>query len=192
MASFEIVNIVGTIDFHREFNLDSLASEFQNRDEIADVKFDPSKHHWLQTWFKPEDTYVAFYRRGTCSLTGCNSVKGFDNIGNRVCAVMADILGAVNEPDIQIRNMVVTYDTQSPISLETLSLELGLESIEYEPEQFPGLVYRGSNYVILVFASGKLLCTGLTDLETIAETVDEFVGRIPRESKAQGRGQEGK
>ncbi|MDI6640110.1 MAG: TATA-box-binding protein, partial [Methanocellales archaeon] len=38
----------------------------------------------------------------------------------------------------------------------------GLENIEYEPEQFPGLVYRLSEpkVVVLLFGSGKLVVTG--------------------------------
>lgn len=185
MANFQVVNIVGTIDFNREFDLEALASEFQKRDEIVDVKFDPSKHHWLQTWFKPDNTYVAFYRRGTCSLTGCKSIENFETVGNRVRDVMEDVLGMKIEPEVRIRNIVGTYDTRSPISLEILSFELGLESVEYEPEQFPGLIYRGSNYAILVFSSGKLLCTGLADMKSISQTIDDFVDRLSPESTTQ-------
>jgi transcription initiation factor TFIID TATA-box-binding protein len=46
-----------------------------------------------------------------------------------------------------------------------------LESTEYEPEQFPGLIYRPSDFdaVLLIFATGKVVITGSKDLET-AET----------------------
>ena len=39
---------------------------------------------------------------------------------------------------------------------------LGLENVEYEPEQFPGLVYRikQPKVVVLIFSSGKLVITG--------------------------------
>jgi transcription initiation factor TFIID TATA-box-binding protein len=53
-----------------------------------------------------------------------------------------------------------------------------LLDFEYEPEQFPALMYRGADHMILVFASGKLLCTGLTDLEGVSEAVDDLGGRI--------------
>lgn len=53
-----------------------------------------------------------------------------------------------------------------------------MEQTEYEPEQFPAQMYRDSEYVVLVFSSGKLLCTGLTDLDAISKAIDDLTGRI--------------
>jgi len=46
--------------------------------------------------------------------------------------------------------------------LNAVALGLGFENIEYEPEQFPGLVYRikQPKVVVLIFGSGKLVITG--------------------------------
>lgn len=54
------------------------------------------------------------------------------------------------------------------VSLNALSIGLGLEVTEYEPEQFPGLVHRpeGIGAVLLVFANGQLVITGTKDDET--------------------------
>ena len=97
---------------------------------------------------------------------------------DRVNAVMRELLDFEYEPAAEISNIVATSDLGSPIPLELLTLELGMDAVEYEPEQFPALMYRGADHVILVFASGKLLCTGLTDLEAVSEAVDNLVGRI--------------
>ncbi|NLX47656.1 MAG: TATA-box-binding protein, partial [Euryarchaeota archaeon] len=61
---------------------------------------------------------------------------------------------------------------------------LGLERVEYEPEQFPGLVYRldSPKVVVLLFGSGKLVCTGAKVEEDAAEAVD----KITEELKAAG------
>jgi transcription initiation factor TFIID TATA-box-binding protein len=91
---------------------------------------------------------------------------------------MRDLLEFNYEPEAEVSNIVATSDLGSPISLEALTLELGMEQTEYEPEQFPALMYRGSEYVILVFASGKLLCTGLTDLDAVSEAIDDLADRI--------------
>jgi transcription initiation factor TFIID TATA-box-binding protein len=47
------------------------------------------------------------------------------------------------------------------LNLNAVALGLGLENIEYEPEQFPGLVYRIKvpKVVVLIFSSGKLVIT---------------------------------
>jgi len=39
-------------------------------------------------------------------------------------------------------------------------------------------MYRETDHVILVFASGKLLCTGLTDLDAVSEAIDDLVAQI--------------
>jgi len=57
---------------------------------------------------------------------------------------------------------------------------LGLENIEYEPEQFPGLVYRLSDpkVVILLFGSGKLVVTGGKKPEDMVNAVDRIVEEL--------------
>jgi transcription initiation factor TFIID TATA-box-binding protein len=62
--------------------------------------------------------------------------------------------------------------------LETIAIGLGLEQTEYEPEQFPGLIYRDGESTVLVFASGKIVCTGLTNLEEILSAIDNLTHRI--------------
>jgi transcription initiation factor TFIID TATA-box-binding protein len=53
---------------------------------------------------------------------------------------------------------------------------LGLEQTEYEPEQFPGLIYRNPGFecVALIFSTGKAVITGSSDLEE-AEAVASFL-----------------
>jgi len=65
-----------------------------------------------------------------------------------------------HEFDIKIQNIVASANLQSTLNLEAVALEL--ENTEYEPEQFPGLVYRLSDpkVVLLLFGSGKVVCTG--------------------------------
>jgi len=58
------------------------------------------------------------------------------------------------------------------VNLNALAIGLGLEVVEYEPEQFPGLIYRPADFpaVLLVFANGKVLIIGAADVETAEET----------------------
>jgi transcription initiation factor TFIID TATA-box-binding protein len=65
-----------------------------------------------------------------------------------------------NEAEIAIQNMVASVDLGGRIHLEEAAKQLPTSM--YEPEQFPGLVHRMADpkTVILVFSSGKLVCTG--------------------------------
>lgn len=178
MTEFEIVNVVGMITYQQEFDLAALAETFEDREEISSVTFEPAENHWLQTRIALDDTYVAFYRSGRCSIAGCNSVEHFENVVKQVNTVMRDLLEFEYQPAVEVSNIVATADLGSNISLEALTIELGMERTEYEPEQFPALMYRDSESVMLVFSSGKLLCTGLTDFNAVSEAIKNMASRI--------------
>jgi len=61
-----------------------------------------------------------------------------------------------------IQNIVASAELGDALNLNAVALGLGMENIEYEPEQFPGLVYRmfDPKVVLLLFGSGKLVITG--------------------------------
>jgi transcription initiation factor TFIID TATA-box-binding protein len=180
----EIANVVGWISYRQELDLAALADTFATRSEITSVTYEPAKNHWLQTDFAPDDTYVAFYRSGRCSITGVDSVEHFEDVVGRVNTVMRDLLEFDFTPESKVSNIVVTTTLNRNVHLEAVALQLGLEHVEYEPEQFPALIYRDSesDAVILVFSSGKLLCTGLSDLDSIAKAVKAFNEKISLET----------
>jgi transcription initiation factor TFIID TATA-box-binding protein len=88
------------------------------------------------------------------------------------------------EPKIEVQNIVACSDLGAKINLNAIAISLGLEKVEYEPEQFPGLVYRLDvpKVVVLLFSSGKLVCTGARK----PEDVEEAVAKITEELKAAG------
>ena len=87
------------------------------------------------------------------------------------------IISASEPPDeeivdqFEIQNFVFTATIGRELNLNALAIGLGLEHTEYEPEQFPGLVYRplSGSCTLLIFATGKIVITGVT-LGEIAET----------------------
>ncbi|RLG06503.1 MAG: hypothetical protein DRN65_05185, partial [Thaumarchaeota archaeon] len=76
-----------------------------------------------------------------------------------------------HEPIIEIQNIVASIDLHAKIDLEAAAQKL--ENTMYEPEQFPGLIYRMQEpkVVILMFASGKLVCTGAKSEREVYEAV---------------------
>ncbi len=64
------------------------------------------------------------------------------------------------------------------LNLEAVALEL--ENTEYEPEQFPGLVYRlgDPKVVLLLFGSGKVVCTGAKTAEQAQLGVEKTKERL--------------
>jgi transcription initiation factor TFIID TATA-box-binding protein len=178
VAEFEIANVVGMVTYQQELELSALAETFEQRPEINSVTYEPAENHWLQTRFAPDDTYVPFYRSGKCSIVGATSPEHFEEMVRRVNTLMRGLLKFDYEPTAEIKNIVVTAEVGSTLSLEAIAIGLGLEQTEYEPEQFPGLIHRGEDAVFLIFASGKIVCTGLTDLKQISSAIESITAEI--------------
>jgi ribonuclease HIII len=70
--------------------------------------------------------------------------------------------------------MVCSYNLGKYINLNKIVVTLNVENIEYEPEQFPGLVYRikDPKIVVLIFSSGKIILTGGKNLEDVKKGLE--------------------
>lgn len=70
-------------------------------------------------------------------------------------------------PQIKIQNIVVSADLHANIDL--FSLSKNIREIDYEPEQFPGAIFRikEPKAVIILFKNGKLICTGANAVKNI-------------------------
>lgn len=84
------------------------------------------------------------------------------------------------EPRVGVTNIVCSYDIGKTINLNKVVMTLNLENIEYEPEQFPGLVYRirDPKIVALLFSSGKIILTGGRTLDEIKRGLDFLEQKI--------------
>ena len=76
--------------------------------------------------------------------------------------------------DFDISNIVITHDYERPVDLNTLIISLPFDKCEYEPEQFPGLIYRldEPKAVCLIFSSGKCVITGTRTVEESNRAAD--------------------
>ena len=77
---------------------------------------------------------------------------------------------------IVIQNIVAISDLGTELNLNEVAMGLGLENVEYDPEQFPGLVYRikEPKVAMLLFGSGKIVCSGARKTEDVALAVDKL------------------
>src|SRR5689334_17456075 len=72
---------------------------------------------------------------------------------------------------IRIENVVASTSLGDELDLQ--SIALGLDGAEYEPEQFPGLIYRlkEPKTAILLFRSGKVVCTGAKSMREVENSI---------------------
>nr|WP_191118587.1 TATA-box-binding protein [Infirmifilum uzonense] len=79
-----------------------------------------------------------------------------------------------NEPIVEIQNIVASANLKAAVDLERAAFLL--ENAMYEPEQFPGLIYRMNEpkVVLLIFSSGKVVCTGAKKEEEVKNAVNKI------------------
>jgi transcription initiation factor TFIID TATA-box-binding protein len=75
---------------------------------------------------------------------------------------------------------VSSADLGESLNLNAIAIGLGLESVEYEPEQFPGLVYRldDPDVVALLFGSGKMVITGAKTRDEAETALEQVVSQL--------------
>jgi len=136
------------------------------------VEYRPEKFPGLVFRLKRPKTATLIFRTGKMVCTGAKSEKEAKRAIKKVVRELKKS-GIIipGKAEIKVVNMVASANLLGRIELEEAAYSLGRTM--YEPEQFPGLIYRMDEpkVVILLFASGKLVCTGATKEEDVYSAV---------------------
>ena len=127
--------------------------------------------------YRIEDPKIAslIFSSGKVVLTGIRNKESLDNGLRLIIQSMKEAgVNTYDKPRVAITNIVCSYDIGKYINLNKVVITLNLENIDYEPEQFPGHVYRikDPKLVALLFSSGKIILTGGKNLEDIKRGLD--------------------
>jgi transcription initiation factor TFIID TATA-box-binding protein len=127
--------------------------------------------------FRIEDPKSAslIFSSGKVVLTGIRNKEALDTgLAIIVRSLKEAGVETYEKPRVVVTNIVCSYDIGKYINLNRVVITLNLENIEYEPEQFPGLVYRihDPKIVALLFSSGKIILTGGKTIEDIKRGLD--------------------
>jgi transcription initiation factor TFIID TATA-box-binding protein len=126
-------------------------------------------------------TAALIFGSGKIVCTGAKSIEDVSSGLNKVFEKLKEMgIDIPKKPDIVIQNIVASADLHTVLNLNAIAIGLGLENIEYEPEQFPGLVYRLSTpkVVMLLFGSGTLVVTGGKKPEDAEAAVEKIVEEL--------------
>jgi len=179
----EVANIVGSGDLDMEIDLAAVAEDIPTAEErIESVEHSRRRGNRLNIYFTGWDTLGVLAPTGVTIITGASSYEELCESNDDMMASLVDI-GLLEEPvedGFGVRNIVFVGDTKQELNLNALAVGFGLEAVEYEPEQFPGLVYRPPDYecTVLIFATGKMVITGVLDGETAQKAYEHVVERI--------------
>ena len=128
---------------------------------FSDVEYHPDQFPGLVFRLKFPKTATLIFSSGKMVCTGS---KSSDQASKAVKTVVQKLrkggIDIRNEPTVVVQNIVASASLGGKVHLEEAARQLPKSM--YEPEQFPGLIHRMAEpkTVILLFASGKLVCTG--------------------------------
>jgi len=179
MAVIKIENVVASTSLGTELDLQAIVLALEG------AEYDPEQFPGLIYRLKEPKTATLLFRSGKAVCTGGKSLEQVEiAISKVVKKIEAAGIVIKTKPKIEVQNIVASSDLGAKINLNSIAISLGLEKVEYEPEQFPGLVYRldSPKVVLLLFGSGKLVCTGARKPEDVETAVD----RITQELRAAG------
>ena len=167
--SIRIENVVGTGTLNQRIDLDAVVKGNPG------VEYRPKQFPGLVFRLKRPKTATLIFNSGKMVCTGAKSEK---EARRAVMKVVKELKKSgiiiIGKPEIKVVNMVASANLSGRIELEDCAYSLGRTM--YEPEQFPGLIYRMDEpkVVFLLFASGKLVCTGATKEEDVYKAVGKL------------------
>jgi transcription initiation factor TFIID TATA-box-binding protein len=144
-------------------------------------EYNPESFPGLVFRLKQPKTATLLFRSGKLVCTGAKTLKHVQIAVDKVTeSVRTAGVKVENSPTVEVQNIVASSNLESPINLASVVITLGLERVEYEPEVFPGLVYRMSDpkVVILLFGSGRLVCTGARKPEQVGVAVEKLADEL--------------
>jgi transcription initiation factor TFIID TATA-box-binding protein len=172
-----VVNLVASTRLAPSIDVVQLAIDLN-------IEYEPEQFPGMVYRVASPRVCVLVFRSGKVVATGA---KSYDDARTAFQTLHDDLTKHGYNPSafpadefILLQNLVVTYDVGIPLQLPALSFTLPMDKTEYEPEQFPGLIYRIDNpsAVCLIFSSGKCVITGtksLGDAQIATEQVHDEI-----------------
>jgi len=169
----KVENVVASVNLNTRIDLDAIQEKFVN------VDYNPEKFPGLVFKLKKPRTATLIFSSGKMVLTGAKAEKeAYDAVNVLIKKLTKKGILRDVKPDVKIQNIVASGSLHGTVNLEDAALVL--EGSMYEPEQFPGLIYRikSPKAVILLFASGKIVCTGARRESEVHEVVKRLKEKL--------------
>lgn len=169
----KIENVVVSASLHKEIPLETVARRLPN------TEYNPEQFPGLVLRLNEEKgkrITALVFSSGKIVCTGTKSEKEVPKAIRMIIKELAKArIKITKKPEMQIQNMVASGDIGMSLNLNKLAFKL--PTAEYEPEQFPGLVYKvpKSHITFLLFGTGRIVCTGAKNEKQIHRAVNELI-----------------
>jgi len=164
-----IQNIVASAALNQRISLKTIVEKFPH------AEYSPRVFPGLVFRLKKPKTATLIFETGKMVCTGAKSEKEAIQAVNKVVKELKTHgIQVLNKPAIKIQNIVASGALNGEIDLENVVYKL--KRVMYEPEQFPGAVFRMDEpkVVFLIFSAGKIVCVGAKKEQDVYDAVDKL------------------
>ena len=175
--TIEIVNVVASATIEQPLDLDDITMKF------SDVEYHPDQFPGAVFRLKNPKTATLLFGSGKMVCTGAKSeelaVKAVNTVVQKLRKGKIKIK---NDAVVTVQNIVSSINLGGTVKLEQAARILPRSM--YEPEQFPGVIHRmlDPKTVILIFASGKIVCVGAKQEEAIIRSVNSIHNELEQKN----------
>jgi len=171
---FSIQNMVITVEFGDRINLNVLMTKLEN------AEYEPNQFPGMVYRMKKPKTSFLIFSSGKMNCTGATSLKEAKEAINKMLRILKKAGVKVRKPKMEVQNIVASANLNMKLDLDKIAFNL--ENCEYEPEQFPGLVYRieKPKVAFLIFSSGRIVCTGARNKKQIEDAIKILIKRLKK------------
>lgn len=164
---YKIENVVATVvvEITEKIDLNQIARKH------AEVEYNPERFPGLVMRIEKPRATILIFSTGKMVVTGLRQASEAPKVVEKVVKNIKKAGIKVSNPEITIQNIVASGDLHTNIDLNMAAIVM--EYAMYEPEVFPGLIYRMQEpkTVFLIFSTGRIVCTGAKKKEIVRDAV---------------------
>jgi transcription initiation factor TFIID TATA-box-binding protein len=175
--NIEVVNIVVSTSLEHDIPLEKMAATLNN------TEYNPEQFPGLVIRIKDPKTSALIFSSGKVVCTGARSMEKVEESIEKIIKAIKKIgIEITIKPVISVQNIVASGSIGMDLNLNVLAMKL--DNTEYEPEQFPGLVYKldEAKATFLLFSNGKIVCTGTKSEEEVHQALNMLIVNLKKVS----------
>lgn len=165
----KLQNVVATVNLGTRLDLDTITQTARN------AEYNPKRFQSVIMRIREPRTTALIFSSGKMIVTGAKTTDDSITASKKYTAIIQKVGFPAKFSQYKIQNMTASCDVGFPIRLEGLVYAHSSKAT-YEPELFPGLVYRmiDPKVVLLIFVSGNIVITGAKSTEIVQQAIENI------------------
>jgi len=175
MTNLTIENIVAHAKIADSIDVNKLT------EKNPEFKYDSNEFSGVTIKLDEPKTAVIILPSGKAICTGAKNLKDVEKalkiVTNKIKRAGIKVK---TKPETITTNIIVSLDLKKELHLASISKGLMIENVNYEPEEFPGLIYKMDDLgaTLLLFSSGKIVCTGAATIEDASKAIESMKEKL--------------